>query len=309
MRDTTDGSASRVGLGFGLLGVLAFSFTLPATRLAVAAFDPLAVGLGRAVVAAIPAALLLFLTKQSWPDRSQWKRLAVVVLGVIVGFPVFSAWAMQHTDASHGAVVVGILPLATAIAAFLRAGERPRSRFWFSSIAGSATVVAFALSSGRGGIGPADGSLLLAVALAALGYAEGGRLAREIGGWQVICWSLVLALPFLIGPVVWSVVRHGIEAPPSAWGGFFYLSFVSAFLGFFAWYHGLALGGVARVGQLQLLQPFFTFIAAAVFLGERFDWKPVACAALVGFFILAGRSSPRRGGSISSVAEPLASPR
>ena len=309
MRTPRDGSGSRAGLAFGLLGVIAFSFTLPATRLAVAAFDPVAVGLGRAVAAAIPAALLLFLTKQAWPDRSQWKRLAVVVLGVIVGFPLCSAWAMQHVDASHGAVVVGMLPLATGIAAFLRAGERPGSRFWLSSIAGSTTVVAFALSSGSVGIGPADGALLLAVVLAALGYAEGGRLGREIGGWQVICWSLVLAFPFLFGPVVWLAARHGMEAPPSAWGGFLYLSFVSAFLGFFAWYHGLALGGVARVGQIQLLQPFFTFIAAAVFLHERFDWKPVACAALVGLFILIGRSSSRRAGSIASAAAPVPLPR
>lgn len=294
MNAATKVSHSRAGLAYGLLGVIAFSFTLPATRLAVAALDPVAVGLGRAVVATIPAALLLLLTKQPWPDRSQWQRLAVVVLGVIIGFPVSSAWAMQHVDASHGAVLMGILPLATAIAAFLRVGERPGGRFWISSIAGSATVAAFSLSSGSGEIEAADGALLLGVALAALGYAEGGRLAREIGGWQVICWSLVLAFPFIVGPVAWLVARHGIDAPASAWTGFLYLSFVSAFLGFFAWYHGLALGGVARVGQLQLLQPFFTFIAAALFLGERFGWKPVACAALVSLFILAGRGTMPR---------------
>lgn len=287
-------SSSAKGTIFGLLAVIAFSFTLPATRLAVAAFDPVAVGLGRAVVAAFPAALLLLLTKQRRPDASQWKRLAIVALGVIVGFPVCSAWAMQRVDASHGAVIMGVLPLATAVAAFLRAGERPGLRFWLSSIAGSGTVVVFSLSSGSGGLSPADGALLLAIMLAAMGYAEGGRLAREIGGWQVICWSLVLAFPFILGPLLWLVSQHGLVAPASAWGGFFYLSFVSAFLGFFAWYHGLALGGVARVGQLQLLQPFFTFIGAALFLGERFGWKPVGCAALVALFILTGRGKPLR---------------
>lgn len=289
MSSRTEVSSSRAGLAFGLLGVLAFSFTLPATRLAVAALDPVLIGLGRSVVAAIPAAFLLLLTGQKRPNRSQWKRLGIVVLGVIIGFPVTSAWAMQRVDSSHGAVVVGILPLATAVAAFLRAGERPGFRFWIASIAGSATVVAFALTSGGGYLCLADGVLLLGVALAALGYAEGGRLAREIGGWQVICWSLVLAFPFLIGPSAWLIDRHGIVAPPSAWYGFLYLSFVSAFLGFFAWYHGLGLGGVARVGQLQLLQPFFTFIFAASFLGERFGWRPVVCASLVGLFILIGR--------------------
>ncbi|WP_367871180.1 DMT family transporter [Luteolibacter sp. Populi] len=295
-------STSSKGMAFGLLAVIAFSFTLPATRLAVAAFDPVAVGLGRAVVAAFPAAFLLLLTKQRRPDASQWRRLAIVALGVIVGFPVCSAWAMQRVDASHGAVVLGILPLATAVAAFLRAGERPGLRFWLASIAGSATVVAFSLSSGSGSLSPADGALLLAVMLAAMGYAEGGRLAREIGGWQVICWSLVLAFPVIVGPLIWLARDHGMVAPASAWVGFAYLSFVSAFLGFFAWYHGLALGGVARVGQLQLLQPFFTFIAAATFLGERFGWKPVACAALVGLFILAGRRAPlRRSPAASAV--------
>lgn len=284
-------SRARAGMFFGLLGVLAFSLTLPATRLAVSALDPIVVGLGRAVVAAFPAALLLYFTKQRRPTRAQCKALAIVALGVIVGFPVCSAWAMRSIDASHGAVLLGILPLATAVAAFLRAGERPSTRFWIASIAGSLTIAAFSLSSGGGHLSPGDGVLFLGVLLAALGYAEGGRLAREIGGWQVICWSLVLAFPVITGPLLWLVSQHGLSAPLSAWGGFAYLSFVSAFLGFFAWYHGLALGGVARVGQIQLLQPFFTFVFAAAFLGERFGWKPVICAALVGGFILIGRGS------------------
>jgi drug/metabolite transporter (DMT)-like permease len=294
-------SSARAGMFFGLLGVLAFSLTLPATRLAVSALDPVVVGLGRAVVAAIPAALLLYLTKQRRPTSSQWKALGIVALGVILGFPVCSAWAMRRIDASHGAVMMGILPLATAVAAFLRAGERPSSRFWTSSIAGSLTIVVFSLSSGSGRVSAGDAVLLLGVLLAALGYAEGGRLAREIGGWQVICWSLVLAFPVIIGPLAWLVSVHGMNAPPSAWGGFAYLSFVSAFLGFFAWYHGLALGGVAKVGQLQLLQPFFTFIFAAAFLGERFGWKPVICSSFVGGFILIGRGNwgfRRRVGSL-----------
>jgi drug/metabolite transporter (DMT)-like permease len=278
---------------FGLLGVLSFSLTLPATRLAVSALDPFVVGLGRSVVAALPAAILLYLTKQSRPTPAQWKALAIIALGVIVGFPVCSAWAMKSVDASHGAVVLGMLPLATAVAAFLRAGERPTARFWFSSIAGSLTVVIFSLSSSKGQVSHGDLVLLLGVILAALGYAEGGRLAREMGGWQVMCWSLMLAFPVILGPLLWMIAQHGASAPLSAWGGFAYLSMVSAFLGFFAWYHGLALGGVARVGQVQLLQPFFTFIFAATFLGERFGWKPVICAALVGACILAGRTKLR----------------
>lgn len=280
---------SRQGTLFGLLAVGSFGLTLPATRLAVTALDPLFVGLGRGVVAALPAALLLLLTKQAPPTRTQWKGLAIVVLGSLIGFPVAIGWAMRHTDASHGGVVLGLLPLATACAAFFRAGENPNRRFWLCSLAGSATVVAFSLTSAGSPPGPADGALLAAVVFAAIGYAEGGRLSRELGGWQVMCWSLVLAFPFILGPVVWLGIRHGAEAGATAWSGFAYLCGVSSFLGMFAWYHGLALGGVARVGQLQLLQPFFTFLFAATFLGERFGWQPVACAALVAAFIALGR--------------------
>lgn len=280
------------GLLFGLAGVMAFGFTLPATRLAVASFDPNIVGLGRAAVAALPAAMLLLLTRQRIPTRDQWRRLAIVVFGVIIGFPVSIGWAMQRVDASHGGVVLGLLPLATACAAFLRAGEKPARRFWLCSLAGSATVVAFALSAGSGKFSPADGALLAAVVFAALGYAEGGRLSREIGGWQVMCWTLVMALPLILGPLVWLAMHHGLQATASSWAGFAYLSLVSSFLGMFAWYHGLSLGGVARVGQLQLLQPFFTFLFAVLFLGESFGWQPVVCAALVAGFIALGRARP-----------------
>lgn len=288
----SDNSKARAGMIFGLLGVLSFSLTLPATRLAVASFDPIMVGLGRSIVAAFPAALLLFFTKQPLPARHQVGPLLLVVLGVIIGFPVCSAWAMQRVDASHGAVLIGILPLATAVAAFLRAGERPTTRFWISSIAGSLTVVGFSLSTGSGGLSPADLALIAAVMLAALGYAEGGRLARELGGWQVICWSLILAFPIILGPLLWLVARDGLDATPSAWAGFAYLSVFSALLGFFAWYHGLALGGVAKVGQIQLLQPFFTFCFAAIFLGEHLTAKPLLCAGIVATLIFFGRRKP-----------------
>lgn len=289
------------GVLFGLFAVAAFGFTLPATRLAVASLDPVVVGLGRAVVAAVPAALLLWLTRQPRPTAGQWKRLAVVVIGVITGFPLSIGWAMQRVDASHGGVVLGLLPLATAVAAYLRAGESPSRRFWLCSLAGSATVVVFSLATGGGKPSLADGALLAAVGFAALGYAEGGRLARELGGWQVMCWSLVLAFPFILGPLLVASAVHGVDGTVSAWGGFAYLSLVSSFLGMFAWYHGLSLGGVAKVGQLQLLQPFFTFLFAVGFLGEKFGWQPIVCAALVTIFISIGRRSPRRMESRGSV--------
>jgi drug/metabolite transporter (DMT)-like permease len=279
------------GLAFGLIGVIAFSITLPATRLAVGSFHPLFVGLGRELVAACLAAPLLYFTRQVRPTGSQLRGLSLVVLSLIIGFPTLSAWAMQRVDASHGAVVLGLLPAATAVAGFLRAHERPSFGFWCASAVGSCTVIAFALAAGGGEFRGADLALLGSVVCAALGYAEGGRLGREMGGWQVICWALVLGLPLLVPSVAWLVWQHGLIATPAAWTGFAYVSVVSAFLAFFAWYHGLAIGGVARVGQLQLLQPFFTLAFAAIFLGERFGFGAILCATLVTLSIFAARKS------------------
>ena len=244
-----------LGLGYGFLGVLCFSLTLPATRAAVADLDPNIVGIGRAIVAAGLAMTVLWVTRQPIPNRQHWKSLAVVASGVILGFPLLSAWAMQQLPASHAAVVNGILPLATAIAATIQLGERPSMQFWFASLLGSATIIVFAVISGAGQMHGADVVLIFAGVAAAFGYAEGGRLAQFMGGWQTICWALVLAAPFLILPVAIAVWQHGLNASPTAWLGFAYVSIISQFLAFFAWYQGLAKGGVARVGQIQLLQP------------------------------------------------------
>ncbi len=259
------------GLIFGFLGVLGFSFTLPATRLAVASLDPVIVGLGRALIAASLAAPLLLITRQKIPKKSQWPSILIVMIGVIVGFPMLTAMAMREVPASHGAVLLGLLPLATAIAGSIRAHEKPSNLFWIASASGSIAVIVYALSIGGGSFHFADFILIGAVALAALGYAEGARLAREIGGWQVICWALLASVPLLIWPVGFKVWQHGLVAPASAWFGFAYVSIVSMFLAFFAWYRGLAVGGVARVSQLQLLQPFLTLGFASLFLGEKFS--------------------------------------
>lgn len=263
------------------MGILAFSFTLPATRVAVGQLDGTVVGLGRAIVAAGLAAVVLLVTRQPIPPRRFWGRLALVSLGVVLGFPLFSALALTMAPASHGAVVVGLLPAATAVMAVLRAGERPSRAFWASSLLGLAAVTAFAVVTGAGRPQLADGLFLLAVALGALGYAEGGALARELGAWQVISWALVAAAPFLAPVVLLRVVERGLSAGPAAWAGFAYVSVVSQFLGFFAWYRGLAVGGVARVGQLQLAQPVLTIVWAALLLGERFTAATASAAAAV----------------------------
>ncbi len=279
------------GFWYGLLGVLGFSLTLPATRLAVVELDPTFVGLGRAIVAALLAAMVLRATRQKLPGREHVRPLITVACGVVVGFPLLSAWALRQVPASHGAVMLGLLPLATAIAGVFRAGERPSRSFWLASVAGSALVVGFALVSGDGSLHSADLALLGAIVAAALGYAEGGRLARVLGSWQVICWALLIAAPVLLLPVVWSAAAHGLRASWTAWACFGYVSVVSMLLGFFAWYRGLALGGIARVGQVQLLQPFCTLAASALFLGERITPTMIVVALLVALIVAVGRKA------------------
>jgi drug/metabolite transporter (DMT)-like permease len=282
-------TARRRGLTWGLVGVVAFSLTLPATRFAVAWLDPVFVGLGRAVVAAAIAACVLLATRSPRPSLHVLARLALVALGVVVGFPLFTAYAMRHVPASHGAVVVGLLPLATAVAGAFFAHERPSLRFWMCALAGSAVVVGFALWKGGGVLHVADLLLVAAVVAAAVGYAEGARLARTLGGWQVISWALVLAAPFVAVPTWLAFDARMLAAPWTAWTAFAYVAAVSMYLGFFAWYKGLALGGIAAVGQLQLLQPFFTLFASALLLGETLDAATFVAAALVVATIAVGR--------------------
>ncbi|WP_196807664.1 DMT family transporter [Candidatus Solirubrobacter pratensis] len=265
---------------WGAVGVLAFSFSLPATRLAVRDLDPTFVGLGRALVAAALAAALLAVTRAPLPRRADLPRFALVGIGVVIGFPICTSLALEHLSSAHASVIVGMLPASTAALAVARAGERPPRAFWAAAAAGLAAVLAFAATQGAHGIEAADLLVLAAVALAALGYAEGGALSRTYGGWQVICWALILTAPALVIPVAISAAAHGVHAGTTEWLGFAYVSLISMFLGFFAWYRGLALGGVARIGQLQLAQPVLTLVWSALVLGERIT-AAMAIAALV----------------------------
>ena len=257
------------GLALGLLGVIIFSLTLPMTRIVVQEMHPLLNGLGRALVAAIPAAALLLWRREKWPTWQQVKGLSLVALGVILGFPVLSAWAMQSVPASHGALVNGLQPLCVVVYAAWLSHERPSTAFWAWAALGSALVVAYAMIMGAGHIQAGDLLMLAAIAVGGLGYAEGGRLAREMGGWQVICWALVLSSPLLLGPVVYLALQHEGAISPRAWWAFGYVSLFSQFIGFFAWYAGLALGGISRVSQVQLLQIFFTIALSALVFGEQ----------------------------------------
>lgn len=280
-------SRENTGMALGLLGVIIFSLTLPMTRIVVQELHPLLNGLGRALLAAIPAAALLLWLREKWPTRQQIKGLSLVALGVILGFPVFSAWAMQSVPASHGALVNGLQPLCVAFYAAWLSHERPSRAFWACAALGSALVLAYAMIMGAGQIQAGDLLMLAAIAVGGLGYAEGGRLAREMGGWQVICWALVLASPLLIVPVAYLALQHQGPVSAKAWWAFGYVSLFSQFIGFFAWYAGLALGGIARVSQIQLLQIFFTIAFSALFFGEQVEpitW--VFAAGVIGTVVL-----------------------
>ncbi|NJC70876.1 DMT family transporter [Planosporangium thailandense] len=271
------------GIAFGAIGVLAFSLSLPATRAAVAGLDPWFVAFGRAAGAGLLAWGYLRLTRAPRPTAAQWRRIAGVAAGVVVGFPLFTSLALLTRTAAHGAVVISVLPAVTAVFAVVRGGERPPRTFWATSIAGLLAVLAFlALSGGvSGAVSLADVFLLAAVALCGLGYAEGGALARDLGGARTICWALVASLPATVPVTVVSVLAHRPHADATGWLGFGYVTVVSMFLGFFAWYAGLARGGVARVGQLQLAQPVLTLGWSALLLRERISAGSVGIALLV----------------------------
>ncbi len=283
-------SRSKAGLWFGLLGVVTFSFTLPATRVAVVGgLSPVFVGLGRAVVAAVVAVATLLITKSKFPDRKHLLGLTGVALGCIVGFPWLTSQALQTVPSSHGAVLTGLLPLATALVARFRTHERPSLKFWLCALGGSLTVVAYALYVAEGTLQSGDWLLLAAMACAAVGYAEGGIVARSLGGWQTMCWSLVLAAPLLWWPVWRNAPALPESIPPGAWLGFAFTCLFSMFLGMICWYRGLALGGIARVGQVQLIQPFLTLLWAVLLLGEAWSWMAVLCCAVVVTFVALGR--------------------
>jgi drug/metabolite transporter (DMT)-like permease len=264
-------SASRFGLLWGFVGVLAFSLTLPLTRIAVGGLSPLFIGAGRAVIAALLAALVLGVTRQRRPRGSQWWRLALVAAGVVAGFPLLTSYALTTASASHGAVVIALLPAATAVFAVLRGHERPPLPFWIFAALGAVAAITFASLQADGFGAPQWTDLLFfaAVLAAALGYSEGALLSRELGAWQTISWALVLAAPVMAVLTAIAWVQHPPDATGVEWASFAYLAAVSMFLGFFAWYRGLAIGPVARVSQVQLVQPVMTLAWAALLLGEQ----------------------------------------
>ena len=281
------------GMILGFLGVIAFGLTLPATRFIVPYFDPIFIGLGRAVIASVVAAFILIATKQSRPNRDQLMQLSVVALGVVLGFPVLTAWAMKTVPASHGGVVLGVLPLATATAAVMVSREKPSAGFWIFSLLGSIVVVTYSLLQGFGSFQLGDLLLIGAILSAGMGYALGGKLSKELGGWQVICWALVISFPFIIFPAWMQAPEENFSnLPLNVLLSFLYLALVSQLFGFFLWNKGLALGGIARVSQTQLIQPFVTLLASVFIINETVSLQTILFAVLVVCIVAIGKKMP-----------------
>ncbi|MDM5213047.1 DMT family transporter [Peribacillus sp. NJ4] len=282
---------AKLGLFLGLVGVICFSLTLPATSIAVAYFGTTVVGLGRTVVAAILVAVVLIVRNEKLPSSGQLKSLLIVAVGAVLGFPLLTSWAMESLPVSHGAVELALLPLATAGFAMFRAGEIPSRKFWVSSMIGSLAVIMYALHLGFGQLQFADLALLAAVIILGLSYAEGGKLAKEIGSWQVIAWAIMIGAPFFIIPVGLNLTTDMLHAPLQAWVSLIYLAVVSQFLAYVAWYSGMAMGGIARVSQIQYLQPFLMILFATVFLDESITFFTLGIAVIVVFSVILGKNA------------------
>lgn len=267
--------------------MVAFSVSLPATRVAVRELGVLFVSFGRAVVAGILAATTLAVRRVPVPARRLWPQLALVVGGVVIGFPAFTGLALQRAPAGHGAVVIGLLPAITAGLGVFRVGDRPSRRYWMFAAIGASAIFVLAIAHGTKRIAVGDVFLVAAALCAGVGYTEGAIVSRELGGWQTISWAVVFALPLTCTLAV--IGRHpvGFNEPLTGWMSFAYLGVVSMFLGFFAWYAGLARGGIARVSQVQLLQPILSLVWATIFLREHLDWL-TGVVALIVFVSVAG---------------------
>jgi len=273
----------RSGLVLGGLGLLSFSGTLPATRLAVPAFGPTILTCSRIEIAAVLGVFALSLMQgRRWPRRGELLGILWTGLGLAVGYPFFVALALERVPSAHGAVVVGLAPAATAIISVVRTGERPSRRFWIGCGAGVLAVAAFAIYQGGGRIELADGWLVAAMLSVGLAYVEGGRVSREFGGTATLCWAMIVLAPFAAIPLAVEV-QAGTwgTIPGPAWAGFCYAGVISMFLGSVAWYRGLAAGGIARIGQLNLAQPLLALLWSALLLGERITWPFVVTAAVV----------------------------
>ena len=249
---------------------------------------------GRAVLAGVLAAIVLAVTRTPAPPRRLWPRLAMIIGGVVIGFPGFTGLALQHAPAGHGSVVIGLLPAATAGWSVFRTGARPSGRYWMFAALGATAIGVLTIVRGTRDVAIGDLFLLGAIASAAVGYTEGAIVSAEIGGWQTISWAVVSALPLTVVLALIGLQPVSFHEPMTAWWSLGYLGVVSMFLGFFAWYAGLAIGGIARVSQVQLLQPLLSLTWARLFLHEHTDALIIAVALVVLTSVAGSRRSAIR---------------
>jgi drug/metabolite transporter (DMT)-like permease len=269
------------GFMYGLMAVIAFGFTLPISKLLLQYWNPFFIAFARSVLASIFAIIFLLIWEKHFPSKKQFLQLFIIALGVILGFPVFSTVAMETLPASHGAIMIGILPLTTSVFGTLLTKDKPSILFWISSIFGSGLVVLYALIEGNGSFYEGDFFLLIAIFVVSIGYALGARLAKEMNGWKVISWALVISLPYTLLVSLWYLPSNVISIPYSGYLYFLYLGMVSQLFAFFAWYKGLLLGGIARVSQVQLIQVFVTFFASSILLDEAISMLMIVFTILV----------------------------
>src|SRR5262245_1816368 len=299
---TSNASRERLGLLLGFIGMVIFGGTLPATRIAVAEIDPMALTALRTAIAGTCSLALLLVLRRPLPPRALWPQLVVAMLCVAVIFPLLMSLGMQRVDASHGGVVLGGMPVAPALAAVAITHERPGPLFWIASLAGAALVIAFSLRQGGGTFSSGDLLLFAAVAISAIGYTFSARLAAHMPGWEVISWVLVVGLPLSIPAAVLTMPHDVGQIGLKPWLGLLYVALFSQWIGFFAWNAGMAMGGIARVSQVQLLQPFVTFALAAFFNDETITWQIVLFAA--GVVVTIAISTRTRARPAPAVTKP-----
>lgn len=280
-----DRRSRRTGLVWAFAGVLMFSFSVPLTKEAVGGFDPFLTATGRAVIAGLLAAAVLAVRRVPVPARRHWAPLFFTMLGAVFGWPILLALALRHTTSAHAAVIAAFMPLATAVIAVLRTHERASWQFWAAASSGTAALVAFAVSEGGASGGSVEADLLIvgAVVSSAWCYVLGASVTRSMPGWQVISWVVVLALPLTVpaSVVLWLETSARYQPGAGAWTSLILLGVSSMYVGFFAWYRGLALAGIAHGGQVQQLQALLTLAWSALLLGERITATTVVAAIAV----------------------------
>ncbi|ENR5390910.1 TPA: DMT family transporter [Providencia rettgeri] len=285
---STQPSSTR-GWLYGFIGVVIFSGSLPATKMAIEGFSPDFLTAARATIAGIISIIIFLFLRQKLPNKATFLPLVIVSMGGVIGFPLLTALALQYVSSAHSIVFIGLLPLATAFFAVLRAHERPRKMFWLFSVIGSLFVIGFALFQGGESSLLGDLYMIIAILLCGLSYAEGAVLSKHLGSWQVICWALVISLPIMLVLCITLWPGNVMAVPSKAWGGLLYVSLFSMLIGFFFWYRGLAEGGIAGVGQLQLLQPFIGLLLSAWLLHETVDILMVISTCGVIFCVAASK--------------------